>query len=382
MTGNHGGLIGSQVSKGRADLAGVDNATNGDHAQNHLAVLGIFQTGASDLGQSEGGSNYVYGDAVLGPVKSQSAGQGLNAALGGAVRLLVFTGMSNEPGVLSASECFYPSVSPLAKELFFYMTRYGHYYCDTKYCLSDNSAIAQLEGHQNYFLYYVKSGKLNIENDGKFFTATAGQAGIVDCRKPHKYYAVEPLEYYWLHFDGVLAKKFCDKIIESHDGSQVFNPSAGKQIEQNYNQLLNQLRSNSLNEAEITQIIYRVLCQLLIGFYTDFSNTQDKEALDAVHYIKKNFANSITVEDVAAQVNLSYSYFSRRFKAFTGHSIHSYITICRLSEAKHLLASTDMSMKEIAFSIGYHSESNFIVSFTTQYGCSPSEYRRHYSLKG
>lgn len=285
-------------------------------------------------------------------------------------------GVSHEPGVLNGSECFYPSPSPLARALFYYMTRYGHYYCDTDYYLSDASAIAQLEGHQNYFILYVKSGRLDIENNGMHYHALAGQVGLVNCRLPHAYYAAEPLEYYWLHFDGAMARQFFDKIIEVHGGSQVFYPVSGEQLEQEYRQLLLRLRQDSLSEVEVTQAIYRILCHLLCGFSGDISTCPDDSALAAVQYINENYSKNLSVEDVAAFVNLSYSYFARRFKAFSGHSIHEYITIRRLSEAKHLLVTTGMPLKKIAAATGYRSESSFIVSFQAKEGCTPTEYRR------
>lgn len=285
-------------------------------------------------------------------------------------------GVSHEPGVHIKSECFYPSPSPLARELLFYMTRYGHYICDTRYDFSDNSAIAQLEGHRNYFLFFIKSGRLGIENNAKTFYALPGQVGLVNCRQSHRYYAVEPLEYYWLHFDGAQARSFCDKIIEVNGGRQVFYPLGAKQVEQDYHYLLAQLRSNSLSEFDVTQAIYRILCHLLVGFSKNIPGSSDEAALAAIQFINVNYAQNISVEDVAAHVKLSYSRFARRFKAFSGHSIHEYITIRRLSEAKHLLSTTDMPLKELAYAVGYHSVSSFIVSFTSKYSCTPSEYRR------
>ena len=87
------------------------------------------------------------------------------------------------------------------------------------------------------------------------------------------------------------------------------------------------------------------------------------------------------MEDVAAAVNLSYSYFSRQFKSFSGHSIHEYITIRRISEAKHLLTTTDLPLKRIASASGYRSESSFIVSFQAREGCTPTNYRRRFSAR-
>lgn len=285
-------------------------------------------------------------------------------------------GASREPGVLSGSECFYTSPTPLARSLFFYLTRYGHYYCDTRYRLSDDSAIAQLEGHRNFFVLFVKSGRLIIENDGRRCQALPGQVGLVNCRLSHTYYAAEPLEYYWMHIDGPMAQTFFDQIIAVHSGCPVFYPVSADLVEQDYRHLLLRLRSqNSLSEAEATQTIYHLLCHLVSGFSEAIDASKDDSALAAVQYINENYSAPLTVEDVAAHVNLSYSYFSRRFKAFSGHSIHEYITIRRLSEAKSLLLSTAMPLKEIAAAIGYRSESSFIVSFQAKQGCTPTEYR-------
>lgn len=290
-------------------------------------------------------------------------------------------GACHEDGVHSSSECFYPSPSPLARELFFYITRYGHYFCDSRYYLSDASAIAQLDGHRNYFILFVKKGRLNIENNGKYFHAVTGQVGLVNCRLPHAYYAQEPLEYYWLHFDGILAKQFFDKIVAVHGGHQVFYPASSDHIEQEYHQLLLRLRQDTLSEVDVTQSIYRILCHLLCGFSADISASPNDAALAAVQFINENFSKNLSVEDVAAAVNLSYSYFSRQFKAFSGHSIHDYITIRRISEAKHLLSTTDLPLKRIASASGYRSESSFIVSFQAREGCTPTEYRRRFTSR-
>ena len=147
-------------------------------------------------------------------------------------------------------------------------------------------------------------------------------------------------------------------------------------MEQDYRHLLLRLRSqNSLSEAEATQTIYHLLCHLVSGFSEAIDASKDDAALAAVQYINDHFSAALSVEDVAAHVNLSYSYLSRRFKSFSGHSIHEYITIRRLSEAKTLLLSTDMPLKEIAAASGYRSESSFIVSFQAKQGCTPTEYR-------
>ena len=66
----------------------------------------------------------------------------------------------------------------------------------------------------------------------------------------------------------------------------------------------------------------------------------------------------------------------RLFKARTGYSPHEYIVLRRIDEAKSLLHTTSLSVKQIAFRVGYHSEVNFISSFTAKTGISPAVFRR------
>ncbi len=52
-----------------------------------------------------------------------------------------------------------------------------------------------------------------------------------------------------------------------------------------------------------------------------------------------------------------------------------YIIRRRLNDAKHLLKTTALPVKEIALSVGFNSESHFINTFTAQNGLSPKKFR-------
>jgi len=82
------------------------------------------------------------------------------------------------------------------------------------------------------------------------------------------------------------------------------------------------------------------------------------------------------VEQVAAAVGFSPAYFSKTFKSQTGFSPYEYIVLRRIDEAKELLTSTRLSVKEIAYQVGYNSIENFVHSFQKKVGVPPGMFRK------
>ena len=94
-------------------------------------------------------------------------------------------------------------------------------------------------------------------------------------------------------------------------------------------------------------------------------------------FIANNFRDDITVSDAAAMCNVSYSYFSRIFKQITKHSFSEYLNYIRITEAEKLLASTDLSMTEIAMQTGFSTSSYFIQQFKLHKHISPKQFRKN-----
>jgi AraC-like DNA-binding protein len=83
-----------------------------------------------------------------------------------------------------------------------------------------------------------------------------------------------------------------------------------------------------------------------------------------------------SVSAVAQQLRLSKSRFSHLFKAETGTSVKRYVVSRRLHEAGHLLRTTGMEIKEVAYRLGYHHGPSFARVFKAQFGVTPNQYRR------
>lgn len=110
-----------------------------------------------------------------------------------------------DPGGGRASDlgALFFTPSSLARDLFYYATRCGHYFCNHHYSFSHQSEIA-LEGDHNrhIMLFAVQDGAMELEIAGEPVLAAAGQIVLFDCREPYRYAASDGLEFIWLLFNG------------------------------------------------------------------------------------------------------------------------------------------------------------------------------------
>lgn len=125
----------------------------------------------------------------------------------------------------------------------------------------------------------------------------------------------------------------------------------------------------------------------LLGHFTDFSykaadifshNAGDmsyRQIAAAKQYIDEHFHEPLQMSEVANKLYLSTAYFSRLFKEKIGMTFSDYLASCRIERARQLLATTDLSISEVANAIGYQEANSFSRLFKARTGQSPSEYR-------
>ncbi|GHU86645.1 hypothetical protein FACS189476_00170 [Spirochaetia bacterium] len=98
-----------------------------------------------------------------------------------------------------------------------------------------------------------------------------------------------------------------------------------------------------------------------------------------INYIKKNYSNPLICEDqICEKFNISVSSLSHTFKEQVGMSFTAYIQARRIERAKHLIATTNDSIDDIAEKIGYSSGGSMFKMFKQIEGLSPSQFRRNY----
>ena len=82
-----------------------------------------------------------------------------------------------------------------------------------------------------------------------------------------------------------------------------------------------------------------------------------------------------SVDEIAAKVNLSPSYFQRLYKELFGVSCYEDMLSARIKAAGYYLKNTSMSVKEIAAACGYENDVCFMRRFRLRTGMTPTEYR-------
>lgn len=95
-------------------------------------------------------------------------------------------------------------------------------------------------------------------------------------------------------------------------------------------------------------------------------------------YIETNFQQPLKLDDLGAQENISSRHFCRIFRKFYSCSPIHYIIRLRIGHACSLLASTDLTIHEVAISSGFSNSNYFSREFKKILNLSPSEYRKKY----
>ncbi|MEK3882599.1 AraC family transcriptional regulator [Paenibacillus sp. PL2-23] len=101
-----------------------------------------------------------------------------------------------------------------------------------------------------------------------------------------------------------------------------------------------------------------------------------------VHYIHKHYQDELSLSELAERFSLSVSRMSEVVKETTGQTYSQFLRDLRLRHVCSLLASTEMSIAEIAMEVGYGSYKTFSRVFRESKGIAPKDYRRSVALRG
>jgi transcriptional regulator GlxA family with amidase domain len=92
-------------------------------------------------------------------------------------------------------------------------------------------------------------------------------------------------------------------------------------------------------------------------------------------WLSNNLSTDQSLKEIAQTFNLSFRSFTRRFKAATGMSATAHWQKLRIEAAKDLLASSNLSIQEISYHVGYQDQGHLTKLFNKHLGLTPKDYR-------
>ena len=105
------------------------------------------------------------------------------------------------------------------------------------------------------------------------------------------------------------------------------------------------------------------------------NSDKDDRLVAMLNYIQAGYKD-VTLEGMAAHFHLSEPYISKYIKEKSGKTFSEHITLTRLKRAKALLRNGNMTIENVAYSVGYPNVEHFNRTFKKRFGITPGQYRQ------
>lgn len=143
--------------------------------------------------------------------------------------------------------------------------------------------------------------------------------------------------------------------------------------------------NDKFHYLKIESLLYEILYILLNDFVLkknvniELKNERNMERLKIItDYIDKNYKDNISLDEIAANYQLSKEYLATIFKKYMGITVGTYLKNIRLASAYRDLMNSDYSINQLAFDNGFPNIKSFINSFKEHYGETPYKYKKNF----
>ena len=259
----------------------------------------------------------------------------------------------------------------------FYLEMAGISYCDGTYRMKrQDSAETVIE--------YVVEGRGYLNVNGENYAATAGDVYILRKKTTHTYWSDARYPWVKIFFNirGSLAERILDEYQLGGTGRVVLGADG---LEQDFRDMLESLMDSTVGQTErfdkATVDFLRIIIKLTnmqraAGMHKDDLMSVEKEMNTLIEYITMNPRRIVSNQELADAIFRSKDYVIKRFFANFGVTPYDYQIQQKIFSAKNMLANMNLSVKEIADSLGYDDQHYFSYMFKKRCGMSPTQYRK------
>jgi len=254
-----------------------------------------------------------------------------------------------------------------------------------------NFEMVEPHVHNHYELFYLNKGSCNFFIKSHFYNLVPGSVLIIPPNTPHS------VHYTSKQQSVRTVVLFREKDVLFPNMQFIYDTLAEKntyilQIPAMYQVHVEQLIQNMeaeqrFNDERVSPAMLSLCLIQLLVIIRRFSTDIDTSLLDELHttnrqlslaatFIKKNYNQKISLNDIAEASGFSPNYLSRKFKEDTGIGVHEFLTFVRLNKAAIELAHTDHTITEVALNNGFSDANYFKDAFHKAFGLSPRDYRK------
>lgn len=251
---------------------------------------------------------------------------------------------------------------------------------------SDDTSHYPLHWHSNLEFDLVIEGKINGIINGKPVEVCSGDFFFVNSGELHETRSddINSLNTVTILLSYDLLREYCSDI-----DSYYFDFTGKEKAKQKVKRLIIECaylfeQKEEFYELEIS-IVLRKICSILLKEckkekqekgYDRYEQKSMINIKKAIGFMEKNFSTGFSLSDIASEIGMSPTYFSKFFKKNTGETFYSYLNKIRLYHAYRELLNSDRSITEIAYSNGFANVKSFIETFKSVYNTTPSRYKR------
>jgi YesN/AraC family two-component response regulator len=167
--------------------------------------------------------------------------------------------------------------------------------------------------------------------------------------------------------DAALVKDICNRIMLELDH------------EFHFNKILDINLLQSLNDKKTLTDLLNFINDLLKHVSRQYGSNDARENnyCDlAKKFLEENYMQDMNIMDVADQLDISYSYLSKIFRIKTSVTLSDYLNNVRIEKSKMFLATTFLTLNEIAEKVGYNNVQSYQRFFKKYLNITPGDYRK------
>lgn len=167
--------------------------------------------------------------------------------------------------------------------------------------------------------------------------------------------------------DAAQVKDICNRIVLELDH------------EFHFNKILDINLLQSLNDKKTLTDMLNFINNLLKHVSRQYGSNDAREnnyCELAKKYLEENYMRDMNIIDVADQLDISYSYLSKIFRIKTGVTLTDYLNNVRIEKSKLFLATTFLTLNEIAEKVGYNNVQSYQRFFKKYLNITPGDYRK------